>query len=112
MDTHEPPVDAVHGEPTAHPVAAEPQPTMARTDRPTRTGATFKSLMAGLLVLVLLILFILENTQRIKISYFGASGHLALGVALLIAAVAGGLLTGIVGTARLAQLRHRARRQR
>ena len=38
-------------------------------------------------VLLLLLVFILENSQRVDISYFGAHGHLPLGVALLLAAV-------------------------
>jgi uncharacterized integral membrane protein len=66
--------------------------------------------MAGTMILVLLLVFILENTQRAKVTYFGASGHLPLGVALLFAAVAGALLVGIVGTARILQLRKRVRR--
>jgi uncharacterized integral membrane protein len=78
----------------------------------TRTSATFKSLIAGAVVLVLLLVFILENTQRVKVTYFGASGHLPLGVALLLAAVAGALIVGIVGSARILQLRKRTKRHR
>ena len=64
------------------------------------------------LVLVLLLIFILENGQRASISYFGAHGHLALGVALLFAAVLGILMVVIPGTARIVQLRIAARRHR
>jgi uncharacterized integral membrane protein len=78
----------------------------------TRTSATFKSLIAGAVVLVLLLVFILENTRRVKVTYFGASGHLPLGVALLLAAVAGALVVGIVGSARILQLRKRTKRHR
>jgi len=66
--------------------------------------------IAAVLVLVLLLVFILENTRTVTISYFGASAHLALGVALLLAAVGGALLVGILGAARIAQLRRHARR--
>jgi uncharacterized integral membrane protein len=48
------------------------------------------------------LIFILENTQRVKVNFLGANGHLALGVALLLAAAAGALLVGIVGVARIA----------
>ena len=78
----------------------------------TRLSATYKSLIAGTLVLILLLVFILENTQRVKVSYFGASGHLALGVALLLAAVAGAIIVGIVGSARIFQVRKRAKSTR
>jgi uncharacterized integral membrane protein len=67
--------------------------------------------ISGVIVLVLLLVFILENTQSVQISYFGASGHLALGVALLLAAVGGALLVGIVGTARITQLKRHAKRR-
>jgi lipopolysaccharide assembly protein A len=56
--------------------------------------------------------FILENTESVKISYFGASAHLPLGVALLVAALGGALLVGIVGTARIMQLRRYVRHRR
>lgn len=76
----------------------------------TRTGAAYTSLVAGVVVLVLLLVFILENTESVKISYFGAGGHLPLGIALLLAAVGGALLVGIVGTARIFQVRRHATR--
>jgi uncharacterized integral membrane protein len=76
----------------------------------TRTALAFKSLLAGAVVLILLLVFILENTESVKISYFGAGFHLPLGVALLLAAIGGALLMGILGTARIVQLRRRVRR--
>jgi uncharacterized integral membrane protein len=63
-------------------------------------------------VLILLLVFILENTQSVKVSYFGAGGHLPLGVALLLAAVGGALLVGLVGAARVLQIRRRVRAPR
>ncbi len=63
-------------------------------------------------MLVLLLVFILENTKSVPISYFGATGHLSLGVALLLAAVAGAVLAGFLGTARILQLRRHMRRTR
>ncbi len=78
----------------------------------TRTGAAHASVISGVIVLVLLLVFILENMRSVKISYFGASGHLPLGIAVLLAAVGGALLVGIVGTARITQLRRHAKRRR
>ena len=43
--------------------------------------------------------------------YFGAGFHMPLGVALLLAAIGGALLVGIVGTARIVQLRRSVRRR-
>ena len=55
-------------------------------------------------VLLLLLVFILENSQRVDISYFGAHGHLPLGVALLLAAVLGILLAVIAWFGRGVQI--------
>jgi uncharacterized integral membrane protein len=66
--------------------------------------------VAGAIVLVLLLVFILENTQSVEVSYFGVSGHIALGVALLLAAVGGALLVGLLGLARIAQVRRHTKR--
>jgi uncharacterized integral membrane protein len=63
-------------------------------------------------VLLLLLVFILENSQQVSIGYFGAHGHLPLGVALLLAAVLGILLVVIPGAGRMIQLRRTARRHR
>ncbi|MGN6869987.1 MAG: LapA family protein [Solirubrobacteraceae bacterium] len=78
----------------------------------TRTARAHNALIAGAIVLILLLVFIIENTASVKISYFGAGFHLPLGVALLLAAIGGALLVGIVGTARIMQLRRSVRRGR
>jgi uncharacterized integral membrane protein len=63
-------------------------------------------------LLLLLLIFILENGQRADIGFFGAHGHLPLGIALLLAAILGVLLVVIPGTGRIIQLRILARRHR
>jgi uncharacterized integral membrane protein len=63
-------------------------------------------------VLLLLLIFILQNSHTVDISYFGVHGHLPLGVALLLAAVFGVLLVVLPGTARIIQLWITARRHR
>jgi uncharacterized integral membrane protein len=82
--------------------------------RPAHKGLSrqAKRLIAGAVVLALLLVFILENTQDVKVSYLGAGGHLPLGVALLIAAFAGALLLGLASVARGVQGRRRARQRR
>lgn len=64
--------------------------------------------VAALVVLSLLIVFILQNQDLVQVQYLGLSGSLPLGVALFIAAVAGGLLVAIAGAARIIQLRRAA----
>jgi uncharacterized integral membrane protein len=80
--------------------------------RRTRVGGWWVASALFALVLLLLLIFILENGQRANIAYFGAHGHLPLGVALLLAAVLGVLLVVIPGTGRIVQLRIVARRHR
>ncbi|MHB1538620.1 MAG: lipopolysaccharide assembly protein LapA domain-containing protein [Solirubrobacteraceae bacterium] len=97
--------------PSAGEGGAAPARTLRKPPR-TRTSVTFQALLAGVVVLVLLLIFILENTESVKIDYLGAKGHISLGIALLLAAAGGALLVAIAGTARIGQLRLHARRQR
>jgi uncharacterized integral membrane protein len=78
----------------------------------TRMGGVWVASASFALVLVLLLIFILENGQRVNVGYFGFHGHLPLGVALLLAAALGVLLVVIPGTGRIVQLRILARRNR
>jgi uncharacterized integral membrane protein len=80
--------------------------------RRTRIGGWWVASALFALVLLLLLIFILENGQRADISFFGAHGHLPLGIALLLAAILGVLLVVIPGTGRIIQLRVLARRHR
>ena len=76
-----------------------------------RMGEVWVTLLVGALVLLLLLVFILQNGQRADVSFFGARGHLPMGVALLLAAVFGVLLVALPGTARIIQLRMLGRRR-
>jgi uncharacterized integral membrane protein len=81
-----------------------------QTER-TRISAAWVGVIAGALVLVLLLVFILQNTRSVRVSYFTATGSMPLGIALLLAAIAGLLLAGGVAALRIWQLRHRLTRQ-
>ena len=80
--------------------------------RRTRISGMWVAIACFAVVLLLLLVFILQNSESVDISYFGAHGHLPLGVALLLAAVCGVLLVAAAGTARIVQLRATARRHR
>jgi uncharacterized integral membrane protein len=101
-------VPEVNG-PIAGPTPPAPAPT-ADPLRRTRAGSTWVGLIVFTAVLVLLLIFILQNTQSVEISYFGASGQVSLAVAMLLAAIAGVLLTAIAGSLRIWQLRRNLRR--
>lgn len=95
-------------------VAASAHATTPEQGAPrlTRAGAAWVATAAALLLLVLLIIFILQNTARVQVHFLGFAGSLPLGMALLIAAVAGGLAVAVAGVSRVTQLRMNARRAR
>src|SRR5690348_5628885 len=77
----------------------------------TRTAWIWIASILFAVVLLLLLIFILQNGQRARISFFGAHANPPVGVALLLAAVFGILLVALPGTARILQLRLLARRR-
>jgi uncharacterized integral membrane protein len=108
-DPSDPPTD----EGPAATAASEPAPpTAPREPRVTRTGAAWVATAVALVLLVLLIVFILQNSTKVEVQFLGMTGTIPLGMALLIAAVGGGVLVAIAGVARVTQLRLHARRTR
>jgi uncharacterized integral membrane protein len=106
-------------DPGQRPVPAPAEPTTApgptRSSmatpaiRRSRTGGLWVGLVLSALVLLLLLVFILQNGRPVQISFFALEGALPLGVALLLAAIAGILLVAIPGSLRILQLRRAAR---
>jgi uncharacterized integral membrane protein len=95
----------------APPAAAPPSLPQHRIKR-TRTSGIWVAVGFFAVVLLLLLIFILQNGTQVSVSYLGMHGHLPLGVALLLAAVCGVLLVVLAGAARISQLRATARRHR
>ncbi|CAH0256455.1 putative membrane protein Rv3760 [Arthrobacter sp. Bi83] len=90
-----------------------PQAGMAEPKRPvTRAGMIWAAVASALVVLVLLIVFILQNQELVQVKFFGLEGAVALGIALFIAAVGGGVLVAMAGAARIIQLRAAEHRRR
>ena len=67
---------------------------------------------AAALFLVVLIVFMLQNTRSIEVTFLWMHGNLPLAMALLVAAVGAAIVTMTVGAARITQLRRLSRRQR
>ena len=105
------PVGPAPAGPAPAPGTAAAAPALEPVRR-TRVGALWMSVILAAVVLVLLLVFIIENSARVDISFLGVHGHLPLGVALLLAAVSGILLVAIPGTGRIIQLRRQVRRGR
>jgi uncharacterized integral membrane protein len=83
-------------------------------DEPKRSkiGTVWLALIAFVVVLLLLLIFILQNSENVKIKYFGASGRVGFGVAMLLSAVAGSILTLLIGSARIIQLKMAGKHQK
>lgn len=108
--------------PKPGPDGAQPQPprdAIRTTPAPprqeppvTRAGVVWAAVVVALIVLILLIVFFLQNQDTARVQFLGLDGYVPLGLALFIAAVAGGVLVAIAGAVRILQLRLLARRAR
>ena len=104
----------------AAPAQATPTPAQAgsaaraprRGQHGSRIGATRTAMIGGALVLIVVLIFIIENAHAVTITFFGAHLRVSLAVALLLAAIAGALIMAAAGTARITQLRIAMRRNR
>ena len=82
------------------PTPAQAAPTPRRGRRGSRIGTARTALIAGALVLIVVLIFIIENAHAVTITFFGAHLRISLAVALLLAAIAGALIMAAAGTAR------------
>ena len=103
-----PPVRAAPPEaptvPTVQP--GKPEPVVRRS----RSGGLWTALILSAIVLIFLLVFILQNQFPVQINFLWFGGSVPVGVALLLAAIAGLLLVAIPGGVRMLQLRRAARR--
>jgi len=95
--------------PTAQPPQSpppQPEPALGHS----RSGGLWTGLILSAIVLIFLLVFILQNQISVTIRFLGFAGSVPVGVALLLAAIAGLLLVAIPGGMRIMQLRRAARR--
>ncbi|KNH22512.1 hypothetical protein ACU18_01205 [Arthrobacter sp. ZBG10] len=90
----------------------QPATRPAEEPKVTRAGVVWAAVVASLVLLILLIIFILQNQDQVLVRYFGLEGQLPLGMALFIASVTGGVLVAAAGGVRILQLRATAHRTR
>lgn len=94
--------------------AGPAQPPSRPSPKPgrSRTGGAWVGVVIGAVVLILLLIFVLQNLDSVRVSFLGAEASMPLGVALLLAAVAGALIVAVPGSARILQLRRANRSAR
>jgi uncharacterized integral membrane protein len=62
-----------------------------------------------MLLLILVLIFVLQNLSPASTSFFGVKWTIPLGLDLLLAALLGGVIAFLLGAARMLQLRRVAR---
>jgi uncharacterized integral membrane protein len=78
----------------------------------TRAGTAWVLNCVGAVALLALIVFITQNPHPVEVSFLGWHGQFPLVVAVLAAALLGSVLTLILGSTRIVQLRRTALRSR
>ena len=112
----DPGIPAVRVGPPEPPTVPTEQPPQPQPPHPepalghSRSGGLWTGLILSAIVLIFLLVFILQNQISVTIRFLGFAGSVPVGVALLLAAIAGLLLVAIPGGVRIMQLRRAARR--
>jgi len=89
-----------------------PPPRRAPTRVPrTRTSAIWFGVWAGAVALILLIIFVAQNTGTVELSFLWMQVRISLALAMLIAGLCGALIAMAVAAARIIQLRKLVRRR-
>ena len=80
--------------------------------RGSRTSGMWIGVVGLGVLLLLLVIFIAQNTRQTSVSFLAWEGQTPVAVALLVAAVAGMFVALLAGLLRILQLRRRVRRTR
>ena len=78
----------------------------------TRTSSAWFTAGAGLVVALLMLIFVLQNEQRIALEFLWFGFELPVGATVLLSMVIGGLIVVAIGAGRVVQLRLAQRRHR
>lgn len=118
----EPAVPPSEATPTAPPASTAPPAPPPPVETPktpaqpvaevgfTRAAALWSAIFLGFLILIVLLIFVAQNTESASFAFLGWHWTLPLGVAILAAAVGGGLVAVLGGAARIFQLRRAAKK--
>jgi uncharacterized integral membrane protein len=96
--------------PAVPPAPAEPVHRETPRVPRTRAGAAWIGVCTAAVTLVILIIFMLQNTRSVEINFLWMHGNVPLALALLIAGVGVAVVAMVIGTARITQLRRLSRR--
>ncbi|MEV5648847.1 LapA family protein [Nocardia sp. NPDC052254] len=103
-----------HGEPLEPPRVDTPpstRPVKGNRALKTRAGYAWVTLVAAAIIGILLLIFILQNLDQVRIHLFFWEFNMPLGVTLLLSVIAGALVMALAGGWRILQLRRVAKRR-
>lgn len=103
---HQQPMSTATQEQQAEPHGTQPAPK-------SRMAVVWAALIVGAILLILLLVFVIQNNVSTEFEYFTWHFNLPLGVAMLLAAIAGALIMALAGSVRMIQMRwelHKLRR--
>jgi uncharacterized integral membrane protein len=80
--------------------------------RSSRTSGAWIAVVTSIVLIVLLIIFIVQNTRSVPLEFLWLDGKVSLSVALLIATALGMTIAALVGSLRIIQLRRRVKREK
>src|SRR5699024_10557725 len=110
--TRRPGPDGTGTRPTGEPAPDAPGTAPVEPSKGGKTAGLWISLILGAIVLVLLLIFVIQNNQTAGFEYFSAQFDLPLGVALLPPATAGELVTAPFGPMRMIHMNRTIRKLR
>jgi uncharacterized integral membrane protein len=84
-------------------------PSQRAAEKARGAGRDWAPLVAALVLLLLVVIFVLQNGDKVPVKFLFAEGDMPLGAALLLAAVLGGLITLALGFVRRTRSRFRRR---
>jgi uncharacterized integral membrane protein len=80
--------------------------------RSSRTSTAWIAVVGSMVLIVLLVVFIVQNTTSVPLEFLWIDATVSLSVALLIATAVGMAIAALVGSLRIIQLRRRVKREK
>ena len=92
------------------PTSVAPTPAQPTKVKGSIAASTWIALIIGFLLLILLLVFILQNQQSVELNIFAWSGAFPAGIAFLLFAIGGALFMALIGGWRMLELRRQFKR--
>ena len=104
------PVAESQAEKESAPASAPAPAPGPRKVKKTTAGSMWVGLVISAILLIVLLVFILQNQQETTLNLFGWAWNFPVGVGMLFAAILGALITALIGGWRMLDLRRQIRK--